>query len=78
MRLLLELQDNEYLLTLDQASALVNIFADAQVRRKHYSLQAGYKTVLEPAPTGTLEFVALDDATYEAMVLATKLHNPDE
>ena len=78
MRLILELQDDEYLLTCDQASALVNILADAQMKRKVYAKSSGYKTVLTPAPTGTLKFVALDDTTYEAMVLATKLHNPEE
>ena len=78
MRLSCEIQDEEYLLTCEQASALVNILADAKVRRKHYAHQSGYKTVLESAPTGVLKFVALDDTTYEAIVLATKLHTPEE
>ena len=77
MRLICELQGEEYLLTCDQASALVNILADGQVRKKHYAT-AGYKTMLAPAPTGVLSFVAIDDATYEAMALVTKLHRADE
>lgn len=77
MRMLCEIQDEEYLLTCEQAAALVNILADGQVRKKHYAT-AGYKTLLESAPTGVLKFVALDDTTYEAMSLVTKLHRADE
>lgn len=79
MRLVCEVQGEEYVLTCEQASALVNTLADAKCRVKKYAgVGGGYKSLLGPAPTSVLSFTAMDDVTYEAMVLATKLHNPEQ
>ena len=78
MRLVCEVQGEEYVLTCEQAAALVNVLADAKCRVKKYAGVGGYKSMLGPAPTSVLSFTAMDDVTYEAMVLATKLHNPEE
>jgi len=76
VRLVCEVQGEEYLLTYEQASTLVNILADAKCRVKKFT-GSGYKTVLGPAPLSVLSFTAVDDVTYEAMLLVTKLHEKE-
>lgn len=75
----MKIQDVECLFTPDQMSALVTLLADAETIYSHYLGSSvpepvRWKKRIKPCALEGVKFAAMDDVTYDALVLVTKLH----
>lgn len=84
MRLLLKIEDTEFLFTPEQASALVAVLAETQVHERKYqgsTVPEGqrWKRLLStPNLPEALKFSVMDDVSYAALVAVTRIHHEAE
>lgn len=79
MKLIVKVQDVSFILTPDQVSSIVAVIADAQVLTTKYlgssvPEAARWKKLITPVVMDDVKFAAMDDVSYGALQLVSKLH----